>query len=129
MYFAPSPVFGIKEKREVLNLVGLFGLVGLVGRGGVPVGGVFPSSFEKIAALFGGDGLVELFQDLQHVFPNFAFLGEGLIAEQIRGMKGRHEGDAAELLKSPAQFADGFGLSKQAFNSRGPQGDEDFRPD
>src|SRR5438552_17036523 len=54
--------------------------------------------FQEEASLLIADGQAEFLHDLEHVFPNAAFLAEGLVAKEVGGMIGGHERGAARGL-------------------------------
>jgi len=80
-------------------------------------------------ALFVGDGQGEFFQDLQDVLPDFAALGEGLVVQEVGGMVGGHDGDAAPGLPLAAEPGDADGFAEESFDGGGAEGDEDFGAD
>jgi hypothetical protein len=81
---------------------------------------------EKVFSLFVANGSSEPVEDLQHVFPNLAFLGRRLVSEQISGMIGNHQGRAVVRMPPAAQLPHGAACSKKAFNRDRAERDQDF---
>ena len=76
--------------------------------------------------LFGRDGEAEALEDGEHVLPELAFFCGGLVAEEVGGVEGGHEGDAAVGLPVAAEAGDAVGFAEQALDGGGAEGDHDL---
>jgi len=86
-------------------------------------GGVF---LEEEVLLFLGDGEAEVFEDGEHVLPELAFFGGGLIAEEVGWVEGGHEGYAAVGLPVAAEAGDALGFAEESLHGGGAEGDHDL---
>ena len=61
---------------------------------------------QEEAALFFGDGEVEFFHDLHHVFPDVAFDVHGVGSKQVGGVIGLHDGNPSEFCEVASDVRD-----------------------
>ncbi len=67
---------------------------------------------EEITLLLVADGEFEFLHGFHEVFPDFAFLRDARVMEEVGGVVGQHEGDAAVFAPLSTQFAHGRGVTQ-----------------
>ena len=96
---------------------------------GIAQGGILSRFLHEETTVLVRDGEIGLFHHLQHIFPDFAFLRNSLIAQQVGGVVSRHEWDAPEIHELAAHAGDAEFVPEQPFHRRDTQRDQDLWAD
>ena len=67
---------------------------------------------QEIISLSLADGSLEPLEDLEHVFPDFAFFGRRLVSQQVCGVIRDHQWNAVVSMPAATQFAHGCSRSE-----------------
>src|ERR1043166_82690 len=72
--------------------------------------GIFSPAKEKFSLPF-ADWHLQLLHHLQHILPNTAFFDRGLVAKEIGGVIGEHQGRTTKSMPLAAHFGDEHGFA------------------